>query len=299
MSTTFNDKIFADAVLQQVVDLLAPLNAFSTDFSLAARQKGDSVTVPLFGNVTTTTFTQAADVMEQTGGAVTAVTVTLNARKITPVDLTTAQLMDSSAANKMDAFAYQMAQSCASTVLQDILSVLTVSNFGAPTTTASANFKLDAIVALRVALNAKNCPKMGRSIIIDDGVEVGLFSDNNVLLATNRGHGRTINQGDFGELVGFENIYTTSVFPLNSISLIGVACGKAGVGVAFRQVGDVLPDEEYAAVERVENAEAGIGMTYTRHWSRAQAKWFLNMQSLYGYAKAVTKHVHLVCTATT
>ncbi len=40
-------------------------------------------------------------------------------------------------------------------------------------------------------------------------------------------------------------------------------------------------------------------MLYSRHWSRAQAKWFLNLQCLYGYSKAVTLQGHIVCTATT
>lgn len=298
MSTTFNDKIFADTVLQQVIDLLAPLRAFSTDISSAAKAKGDAVIVPLFGTITTTTFTQATDVYEQAGGGITAVTVTLDHRKITPVDLTVQQLIDSSAANKMDQFAYQMAASCASMVLTDILSVFTVTNFGAPTTTASANFKVDALAALRIALNAKNCPKMGRSLIIDDGVEAGLLSDTNLLYANQQGSSRTLDEGEFGRKMGFD-IFSTTIFPTNSISLIGVACGKAGVAVAMRQIGDTLPGEEYAAVEVVEDAASGIGMTYSRHWSRAQGKWFLNMHALYGFSKAVTKQVQLVCTATT
>lgn len=298
-ATVFNDKIFADIVLQQVVDMLAPLNAFSTDISSAARAKGDSVTVSLYGNTVTTTFTQATDVYEQSGGTVSAVTVTLDHRKITPVALTAQQLIDSSAANRMEAFAVQMAQSTASAVLQDVLSVLTVTNFGAPTTTSSANFKLDALVALRIALNSKLCPSMGRNVIVNSGVEAGLFSDTNIVLATNRGNGDTINKGTIGPLIGFDNIFTSTVFPSNSISLIGVACGKSGVAVAMRQIGDVLPDEEYAAVEVVEDPVSGIAMTYSRHWSRAQGIWFMNMHALYGFSKAVTKQVHLVCTATT
>lgn len=295
--TTFNDKLYADEILQQVVDMLAPLRAFSTDFSPVTKNPGDTVTVGLFGAITTTTFTQATDVMEQTGGLVSAVTITLNSRKITPVDLTTQQLADSSNAGKMDAFAYQMAQSAASMVLTDIMSAFTVANFGAPTTTASANFKLDAITAIRVALNAKLCPKMNRSLIIDDGVESGILSDTNLVLALNRGNGGTINEGDLGRILGFDVITMTN-FPLNAVSLIGVACGKGAMAVAFRGLDSLLPDGEFEAKEVITDPATGLSFLYTRHWSRAQAKWFLNMQALYGYTKAVTKQAHLVCTAT-
>lgn len=296
--TTFNDKLFASELFQQVVDMLAPLRAFSTDFSSVSGNAGDAIIVPLYGAVTATTFTQATDVMEQTGGLITAVTVTINSRKIAAVDLTTGQLADSSGARNMDAFGYQLAQSTASMIMSDIFSAFSVTNYGAPTTTASANFKLDAITALRVALNAKKCPKAGRTIIVDDVVETGIFSDTNLVLALNRGNGGTINEGDVGRVLGFD-IITTTALPLNSISMIGIACGKGALAVAFRNVGDLLPDEEYAAKEVVSDPATGLTMLYTRHWSRAQAKWFLNMQALYGYSKAVTLQGHIICTATT
>lgn len=296
--TTFNDKLYANGILQQVVDMLTPISAFSTDFSGSLGRPGDTLVVPLYGAITSTTFTQATDVMEQTGGTVSAVTLTINARKIVPVDLTTQQLIDSSASNNMDAFQYQMAESLASMVVTDVLSTFTVSNYGAPTTTASANFKLDAITAIRVALNAKLCPKGNRTLIIDDAVEAGIFSDTNIVLALNRGGNQTINEGDIGRLLGF-NIITTTNLGMASISRIGIACGKGAAAVAFRSLGDVYPEEDYAAREVVTHSGTGISLLYTRHWSRPQAKWFLNLQALYGYVKAVTLQGHIVCTATT
>lgn len=298
MATVFNDKLYADGLFQQVVDMLNPLRAFTTDFSSSTRQAGDAVIVPLYGNVTSTTYTEAASVMEGTGGLISAVTVTLNSRKIAAVDLTTSQLADSNGARNLDNFQTQMASSVATMILTDILSAATVTNYGAPTTTASANFKLDAITAIRVALNSKKCPKIGRSIIIDDGVESGLFSDTNLVLALNRGGNGMINEGEVGRILGFD-IYTCTAFPLNAISLIGFACGKGAMAVAFRSVGDLLPDEEYAAKEVLTDSESGISMLYTRHWNRAAAKWFLNVQALYGYSKAVTLQGHAICTATT
>lgn len=298
MATLFNDKLFATLAFQQVVDAMAPLNAFSTDISSLAGRPGESISVPLFGVATATTFTQAADVMEQSGGSITAVTVTLNARKIVPLDITTQQLADSANAGNYDAFAYQMSAALTQMIFADVLSVFTVTNYGAPTTTASANFKLDAITAARVALNGKKAPKMGRSLILDDACESGLFSDTNVVLATNRGSGETINNGTLGRLLGFD-IYTPTSFPLNAISLIGIAVGKGAAAVAFRSLAGYLPQEEYAAFEVLTDAETGISALYTRHWNRAAAKWFVNMQALYGYSKAITLQGHCICTATT
>ena len=153
MATLFNDALFAQTAFQQVVDSMAPLNAFSTDISSLAARPGATVTVPLFGVATATTFTQASGVMEGTGGTISAITVTLASRKIVPVDLTTQQLADSANAGNYDAFAYQMGAALTQMIFADVLSVFTVSAYGAPTTTASGNFKLDAITAARIALN--------------------------------------------------------------------------------------------------------------------------------------------------
>lgn len=298
MATVFNDKLFATQAFQQVVDQLTGLSAFSTDFSSVAARPGDTIIAPLFGNVTATTFTQAADVMEGTGGTISAVTISLTARKIVPVDLTSQQMADSTNAGNMDAFTYQMGAALSAMVWTDVLSMFTVSSYGAPTTTASANFKLDAVAAVRVALNGKKCPRDMRTLILDDGCEAGLFADTNVVLATNRGNNKTINEGNLDRLLGFD-IVTPNAFPLNGISLIGIGVRKGAAAVAFRSLSGLIPEEEYAAYEVLTDAESGISALYTRHWNRASAKWFLNMQALYGYVKAVTLQGHMICTATT
>ena len=116
MATLFNDKLFGQRAFQQLTEILTPLNAFATDISSEVRGQGDAVIVPLFGNVTTTTFTQASDVYEQTGGLITAITVNLNKRKITPMDLTLQQLAESSNAGRFDQFADQLGRSMAQAV---------------------------------------------------------------------------------------------------------------------------------------------------------------------------------------
>jgi hypothetical protein len=75
---------------------------------------------------------------------------------------------------------------------------------------------------------------------------------------------------------------------------VGFATGRNAMAVAFRGLGDLLPAEEYAAVETMTDAESGFSMVYTRHWSRAQGKWFLNLRSLFGFANAVTNELKLL-----
>ena len=67
-SIALNDKIFTQVALQAFVAKLAPLNAFTRDFSGDARRKGDAIVVPLISGITATTFNQSYEVG---GGAIT------------------------------------------------------------------------------------------------------------------------------------------------------------------------------------------------------------------------------------
>jgi hypothetical protein len=95
------------------------------------------------------------------------------------------------------------------------------------------------------------------------------------------------------------DVYSSDVIPTNSVSLTGFACGRDAIAVAMRNLGDYLPAEEYDAVEQFVDADSGISALYTRHWSRAQGRWFMNLHCLYGYTTAVTNALKVFTTPTT
>lgn len=292
MATLFNDKLFGQRAFQQLTEILTPLNAFAADISSEVRGQGDAVIVPLFGNVTTTTFTQATNVYEQSGGLITAITVNLDKRKITPMDLTLQQLAESSNAGRFDQFADQLGRSMAQAVLTDIWSLITTSNFGsAIITTAAANYGRAQLIAARKALLSAGV-RGDKSFVANMDIEAAMLGDDKITLALNRGDALAIKEGLLGRLLGMD-IYSSDVIPLNSVSLAGFACGKNAIAVAMRQLGEYLPTEDYEAVEQYVDAESGISALYTRHWSRAQGKYFANLHCLYGYATAVTNELKL------
>jgi hypothetical protein len=67
----------------------------------------------------------------------------------------------------------------------------------------------------------------------------------------------------------------------------------------MRNLGDYLPAGDYEAVEQFVDNETGISALYTRHWSRAQGKYFINLHCLYGYSTAVTGALKVFTTPTT
>ena len=94
-TVNFNDSIFAQEALQSFVAMLTPLNAFSKDFSGASAQKGNAIYVPRVDSVVATTFNQS---YTGTGGTINTITVNLDQHRITTVDLTDVQQLNSSAA---------------------------------------------------------------------------------------------------------------------------------------------------------------------------------------------------------
>lgn len=293
MATTFNDKIFAQEVFQQLTPLLTPFNIFARDISPAARQAGDAVIVPLYGNTSTTTFAQSATAYEQAGGSISAITVTLDKRDITPVSLTPQQLAESSAVGRFDAWAEQMAQSHAARMLSHLFSAITTGSFGAAAvTTTIANYDRDVLPLIRKAMI--NDGVRGRqTLVINPDVEANFLSDSNLTLALNRGNAEAITEGNLGRLYGFD-VISAPALGYNAVSLVGFATGRNAMAIAFRGLGEYLPAEEYAAVETMTDADTGFSMVYTRHYSRASGTYHLNLHSLFGFANAVTKELNLL-----
>lgn len=298
MATVFNDTLFGQTAFQQLVDLLTPLSAFSTDISSDVKSEGSAVVVPLYGAIATTTFSQGTTVMEQTGGTISAVTVTLDKRRITPLDLTHQQLAESSNAGRWERWAFQLGKSMATRVLTDVWGVLQTTNFGeAIITTASSYYARAQLIAARKALVQAGV-RGPKTFVGNMDIEAALLGDDKLTLALNRGDDRAIKEGDLGRLLGMQ-IYGSDVLPTNSISLTGFCCGAEGIAFAMRNLGDYIPTGDYEAVEQMVDPETGISALYTRHWSRAQGKYFVNLHTLFGYSAAVTNAVKLFTTPTT
>lgn len=298
MATIFNDTIFAQTAFQQLVEILTPIRAFATDISSDVNTQGSAVVVPLFGNATTTTFTQGATVMEQTGGTLSAITVTLDKRKITPVSLTHQQLAESSNAGRWDKWAYQLGKSMGATVLADIWSLITTTNFGlAIITTASANYTKTQLIEARKQLRQAGV-RGDYSFVANMVIEGALLGDTNLVNYLNRGDTGAIKEGNLGKLIGM-NIYSSDIIPANSASIVGFACGMDAIAFASRSLGQYLPNADFEAIEEMVDAETGLSALYTRHYSRASGTYFANMHMLYGYSTAVTGALKVFTTPTT
>ena len=285
-SLSFNDTIFAQEALRAFTAILAPINAFSRDFSSDARGKGDAILVPQISALTATTFNASTANYQTAGGTVTHNTVNLNQHNVISVDVTDLQFANSSAA-RIDAMAAQAGRALGAKVLENIFKLITTANFGAATvTTAEANYTLAQIIALRAKLAQNNVPIDDCSVVFNPIVGAALLGSSNVLQAYAMGDNLASRDGSLGrKLVGFSP-YETNLLPTASTSLVAFAAHPDAISVAMRYLAPQAP-EAYLAVERVADP-SGIVMGLRRSYNEAAGVHYIALECLYGCATGLT-----------
>ncbi len=287
----FDDKIFSQEILNQVIAKIAPLNAFARDFSAETGQVGNAIAVPLVGAATATTFTQASDVYENSGGSVSAITVLLNENHLVPIDITDLQALNQSPA-RAEVYATQAAAALVNRVFARITSLVTSVNFGAIVTTlAAASWNITTIRKLRLTLEQRDANPDMRSLFIPVEIEDALLGDTGINAAYAYGNAEAIQEGKVPKLLGM-NIYALNQIPLNSISLVAWAMHRDAIAVAMRMKKPQAPDDLLAYQELVD-PRSGFSFTYRRHYSRGSGKHHINLECLFGMTTAVTLNLAL------
>ena len=287
----FDDKIFSRDILNQVIKKVAPLRAFARDFSGDAKQVGDAVAVPLIGACTATTFSQAADVYEQSGGAVSAITVTLNENHIVPVDITDLQALNQSPA-KAEVYAVQAAGALANRVFSRITSLVTSTNFGAIVTTlAAASWGVTQVRKLKLTLDQRDANMDNRALFIPVEILDALLGDSAIAAAYAFGNANAIQEGKVPKLLGMD-VYALNNLPLNGISLVAWAQHQDAIAVAMR-LKRPQDTAQLAAYEELVDPETGFSFTYRRHYNPGSGKHHINLEALFGMSAAVTLNLAL------
>ena len=286
MSTlSFNDTIFSQEVLNAFTATLAPVSAFSKDFSGDARGKGDAITIPFISSLTATTYNASTANYQTAGGTVTHNTVNLDQHNVISVDVTDLQAANSSAA-RLDQMAYQAGRALGVKVLENIFKVITTANFGAASvTTAEANYTLAQLIALRKVLAQNNIPMDQLSYVFNPIIGASLLGSTNVLQAYAIGDNSPVRNGTLGKLVGFDT-YETNILPTASTSLVAFACHPDAIAVAMRYLAPQAAGE-YLAAEQITN-EAGLTIGMRRSFSQATGTHHIAFECLYGVATGLT-----------
>ena len=230
--TGINDDILAQSVLEGYTTAIAPLSAFTTDFSSEAARRGEKVSI-MRDN---TAIDAALD--KTTHGAYTvqdadsdAIELTLGQPKYVSWGLDDVEIASSSILT-MEKFGRRKGNLLAKTVLQDIWSEITNANFGAAASVGlAANFDEDDVADV-----AESCDSADwgddRYLVLSPAYIAALRKVGAIKDTSGYGY-NAIQNGDIPMLHGFKVIMSNAI-PANGENLTGFATDGNGIAAAFR-----------------------------------------------------------------
>jgi hypothetical protein len=282
--TNLKDIKVAQNALRPWTATLAPLRAFSRNFSPAPAEKLDTVRVPVVG-APSQSSDFAGSYVENVDSTITSVPVTLNRHKFKTVHVTAREASET-ALNVLNELVATAVQQLAEDVLVDIFSIITAANYGAPALgpLAANDFGYTDLLTLRSACNAVKMPMSNRSVIIDDSYFTNLLADDVVKASpVERVAEAGIVEAVIRRLAGFD-VFSSLVIPENGEDLIGFATHPNGLAVAMRYL---VPVARYDEAGAVTHPETGLTFGYLRYTDTNSNRIFVTVECLYGFNAAI------------
>lgn len=289
--TNLNLTRIADAALMAFVKDLAPLITFSRSFSPIAvpeRMRGSGIAVPLIGTMSGTTFGGSYAIC---GGTKTVITVTLNRHKVVHVgqgDLDALNNSDSGLAS----FGEEQGAALATTVLEDILTLVTTANFGLAGNTTAANLDLTQLRQARLSLNLGNAPKRGRSCLIDAIGMDALLGVTNFVQAQMFADNQVLKEGRIMRALGFDFYELNSSF-VSAASVNAFFAHPSAIAIAMRYVEPQVKDGYWAA-EQVSDQATGASFGIRGVYDPLTGQNYLAFECNYGYSAGITNGGRIV-----
>lgn len=288
--TGINNDILLNEALEAFQDVLLNVSRFSYDVSSAAANKGDRVSVPRIpSHGTATAFSAQYTINDAT---VDAIEVILTGDMFVSWGLTDTQVANSSVLS-LQRVARGKGTALGLAVVQDILSALTTTNYGAPVWTGTAGaMDVDDLFDIRNACNAALMPKMERWLALDSDFTTALMKDNGVQQVHAFGSDQALRRGTLPPIAGFE-IQESDIIPANGADLVGFVAHPGGLAVASRYL---KPLDSTNTVKAMAMTDPNTGLTigYREWYSPATRQINAVIECLYGFALGITNGIKLI-----
>lgn len=267
----------AQKSLDVLMDMLAPLQAFATDFSDEVAVEGSAVT--------TRVATQPTSGDLSGGYAAAVQNVTTTAKTITLGDVTgtvigfTDSEWSKSSINLADVFVAPGVNAIADDMFDDALALLTIANYSTGVTIAAAAMEADKAIDIAKTLTDNKVPKRDRFIMLNSGHYAALAkSVKNWNVWGGQG---VITENQIPKIAGM-SVYEVTDMPGNSINLVGFAGGKQGIILAARV--PAVPDGFPGEITNVTDPETGFTLQLRKWYSADDGKHYLSMGAMWGVA---------------
>ena len=294
ISASLSDQIITQKAIEAFVAELAPLRAFSIDFSGETAAKGAAIQVPIPANITAGTTENAYETEDTV--ALNVATVPLTSYAKATAGLTDKQFANSSAA-RLEIFAVQQAKAVARKIITDAWALVIAATYTQVVTKALAAFTSADVRAMRVILDKANVPVSDRALILFPDQYDKLTGDTTIAIASALHYGGTevVREGMIPRFLGFE-MFNSNIMPQNGQNLVGFAVHPSAMAIAVRSL---VPQEpsEYLESRVVTDEATGIGLGYRRHYSAAKGTHYCTFEAIYGAVAAVPSGLCRLVTA--
>jgi hypothetical protein len=256
-----------DSAISAFKRAVFPVTMFASVFRNVQLSGTNKIGVPYYPleNSASRDFDQSQGYVFDDDSATQVRDVTIDKRKYQPLHFTSDELArlpllnaERMGQNKGEKLAYD--------VLRDILSVITVANYGPSIFGGDAEgFDSDNVIDIRTALNKVPWPETGRGLMLNSDYDGALLKDNAFKAAYALGTDQAIRTGRLPNVLGFEYASSSGI-PDNSENLVGFAAYMSAILLAFspiepaESIRKVLVDYQIAT-----DPATGISLEY-RHW---------------------------------
>ena len=269
MATTISSDLKLNVVLDSALvalrESLLPITAFSTVFNSVPLQGTDKISVPFFPLATDATSDFNGTYAFNDSNAINSREVTVNKRKYQPLSFTSSELARQPYFNP-EQLGFLKGRKLAEDILRDILSVVTLANYGAAIHSGAASaFDSEDMINIKTALDQAKWSKSSRVMILDNAYEGALLKDASIKNAAAVGTPSAIQNGRLPQIAGFD-VIGTNLIPGNSQNLVGMVALPEAILVAFSPVQPAPGVRSHLnAYEVAVDPETGLTIEY-RSW---------------------------------
>ena len=275
----------ANESLDPLLAAMAPLSAFSTDFSADVADKGESVATRVASAVTAASATSGYTATDVTS---TAKTITLNNHIHFTSAFTDLEVAKGGFDLLKRVFVVPAVNAVANKMMDDTLALVTSTNYTNGTAVEAASFGADNVADLAKELSEENVPLNGRSLVVGPAYYGNLAKDNAIQAAYAFGGAEAIRENRVARVHGFD-LHSYNDIPDNSENLTGFACSQEGILIAARQ--PAMPVDWYGQVESVTEPGSGLTLQWRSYYDGSAGKQMLTCTVIYGVAVGVANHL--------
>jgi hypothetical protein len=288
-SISTNIDLLAQGTLDGFLSVMAPLNAFSTNFSPARGQVGQAVQVPLYGSAgVANNF--GGDYSANSDSSIGAVTVNLDKHFYKTVHVT-----DTEAANQgadLHKLGFYAGASVAQSVVTGSLHLITTGAFGLPVQTIGSvnNFHASGILAGRTAAVSWGADK---NAIVDSAAYSAMLGS---LPANVKIQDEALKDGAVGKLYGFNMFESNAPKLAGDAKTIAVFAHPSAIAVASRYL---QPDDggTYIDTRQVTDPKTNVSIGTRLWYNTEKGKLMYTAEWLGGAAVGVTGAAKVIQTA--